>query len=539
MSRPAWIAIAASLALACSAAAEPTHAYRVTIRADTDGWPISPLIYGGNHDLDGFEFDTARRLGGNRLTAYNWETDASNAGKDYHHTSDGWLAHGKPTEWWRASIEIPAHGPARALRAFHDESLARGAFSLVTVPMAGYVAADGDGPVAAEEAAPSDRWARVTPRGGPLGVAGPDLSDGLVHVDQLIEYLVGRYGRADSGRGVNAYSLDNEPGLWHETHPRVVRRPITCHELIARSLETAATIKRGDPSAEVLGPALWGMSGFTHLKDAPDWPRLQADSGSEWFIDAYLDAFRRASEMAGEPLLDALDVHWYAGPATERHGGLEAVVNAPRSLYDATYIEPTWIGKHFARFLPLLPRLQRSIDERNPGVGIAISEYDWLRTDSIHGGLAQVDALGAFGAAGVDLAFYHHRDGSGSAVYVASAFRLYRDYDGAGGAFGDVGLPVERDDMSFGCAYASRDPDRGTIHLILSNRALEDDIVVEARLEGAPRPARAEVWRLEGGSPELKPGRTIEDLDARATRLRVPALSAMHVIFHPRSGATP
>ena len=52
--------------------------------------PISPYIYGTNQpDWQGHsKYLTLTRWGGNRITAYNWETNASNAGSDWQHQND-------------------------------------------------------------------------------------------------------------------------------------------------------------------------------------------------------------------------------------------------------------------------------------------------------------------------------------------------------------------------------------------------------------------------------------------------------------------
>src|SRR6478609_5525622 len=57
---------------------------------------ISPYIYGMNF-FNGSTLDnpvTLDRLGGNRWTGYNWETNASNAGTDYNNQSDNYLVGG-------------------------------------------------------------------------------------------------------------------------------------------------------------------------------------------------------------------------------------------------------------------------------------------------------------------------------------------------------------------------------------------------------------------------------------------------------------
>ena len=49
--------------------------------------PISPYIYGSNSTIPGVK-NTYFRSGGNRLSAYNWETNWSNAGSDYYYEND-------------------------------------------------------------------------------------------------------------------------------------------------------------------------------------------------------------------------------------------------------------------------------------------------------------------------------------------------------------------------------------------------------------------------------------------------------------------
>jgi hypothetical protein len=65
----------------------------VEVRTDADVRTISPLIYGTNGAPDiAKNRQGAVRAGGNRYTAYNWETNASNAGSDYQFQNDGLLS---------------------------------------------------------------------------------------------------------------------------------------------------------------------------------------------------------------------------------------------------------------------------------------------------------------------------------------------------------------------------------------------------------------------------------------------------------------
>ena len=66
-----------------------------TVDASANVHPISRLIYGINQTLGGpLENLTLTRFGGNRTTAYNWVTNASNAGKDYLYVNDGYFTGG-------------------------------------------------------------------------------------------------------------------------------------------------------------------------------------------------------------------------------------------------------------------------------------------------------------------------------------------------------------------------------------------------------------------------------------------------------------
>ena len=95
------------------------------VDATEPGHRISPYIYGTNfHTLGPQENIESHRYGGNRLTGYNWETNASNAGADWYHSSDGYLS---------SSVE-----PAKALMDFHEKSLEMGAsYTIVTLQAAG------------------------------------------------------------------------------------------------------------------------------------------------------------------------------------------------------------------------------------------------------------------------------------------------------------------------------------------------------------------------------------------------------------------
>lgn len=511
---------------------------RAEIRIDWDAprVPISPMIYGSNHDVEGHRVQAARRLGGNRLTTYNWEADASNAGKDFRHQNDRWLTENR---WWRGDQAVPAvepGTPAAAIHRFHEVSLQRGAWSLVTVPLAGFVAADAEGPVSKSQTAPSARWvATAADSGRP---SSPDGEDGFVYADQLVHHLVKRYGPATGDRGVDAYSLDNEPALWHKTHPRLHPEQVSVAELLKTSAATAAAIKRVDPEAEVFGPALWGITAYGSLSKAPDWPAVKRAGKHAWFIDAYLASMRQASEAAGVRLLDVLDVHWYTeAPKGREWQGLEASRSA-RALHDPEHVEPNWVGEHFGRFLPLLPRLQQSIDEHFPGTRIGITEYDWPMTGTVYGGLAQAGALGAFGRHGVHFAAYHHRTANKPDRYVGAAFELFCNADGSGHRFGETSLATDVRGDAEVRAWASLSEARGTLHLVLLHHGAtktQARLSLAARGAALTRPDQVEpqvrTLHFDGNSPKLRPLPQATRFEGGELVMTLPPTSATHLFL--------
>ena len=541
----AFVAGAAlTLAAACGGSGEPTtgsgqpvgsggsvvtgRPVVVTVAVDQDHAPISPYIYGTNQDA-GASFWTVRRDGGNRTTGYNWETNFSNAGSDYIHNSDLFSLSNAGLPASDASI------PGRAVTNTHDKSVAMGAGTIITLQLAGYVAADANGPVSVGETAPSARWVRVAPKKGAPFTVTPDKTDGVVYMDEQVNLFVQRYGGAAAAKGVRWYSLDNEPALWAYTHPRIHPQPVGAAELVNKSVALASAVKAVDPAAEILGPAEYGMSGFYDLQGAPDWPQVK--SGFAWYLDYYLDAMKKAEATSGKRLLDVLDAHWYPeargdhritdGDATSA-ADATARMQAPRSLWDASYHENSWIQQALPAFLPLLPRLKQSIAQYYPGTKLAITEYDYGARNTISGGIAQADVLGVFGREGVYLATIW---GIGATDQFALAgFQLYRDYDGRRGTFGSTNVRASSADVASLSAYASIDgSDSSVLHLILLNKSSEA-IAAKLQLSGGDY-SKGDVWGFDGTSARITARAGITSITGNAVDYSVSPLTALHLVL--------
>lgn len=349
------------------------------------------------------------------MTAYNWETNASNAGSDWKYSSDNNLSN--------------SSRPADCVQVLSAEGQKYDFdYKLTTLQLAGYVAADMNGTVTAEETAPSARWNKVELVKDAPFADTPDLTDGTVYMDEYVNYIIRTLGNSQSDTGIQGYSLDNEPALWGNTHSRIHPQPVTIAELTEKSVTMAAAVKKLDPNAEIFGPALYGYTAYDHLADdnaTNEWETLRDANGYHWYIDCYLDQMKQASEKSGVRLLDVLDIHYYSESARD---GAADRVQSVRTLYEKGFRENSWIGQWCQENVPILPTIQASIDKYYPGTKIGITEYNFGGDSDMSGAIAQAEALGCYADQGV---YYATLWGGGG--YIFSGMNLYTNYDGKGG----------------------------------------------------------------------------------------------------------
>ncbi|RYG49667.1 endoglucanase A [bacterium] len=405
---------------------------------------ISPYVYGTNDsDWRGRQrYQTLYRWGGNRTTAYNWENNASNAGSDYQHQNDSYLGGGeKPLE----AIYLQAKYP-----------LSYGAAVLITVPTIGYVAADknGGGDVSQTPNYLQTRFKVSRPFKGSALSSTPNLSDGYVNQDEFVYSVRKRFG----ANKTIFYALDNEPDLWQETHARIHPNNPTYEEIAVRSRDYAKAIKSGDPNGLVFGPVSYGWSGFQQLQNA-------SDANGRFFLDWYMARMKQESATAGKRLLDVLDLHWYpeargAGKRITQTGTepglIDARVQAPRSLWDPTYTEDSWIAQYATSGpIKLVPRMFDKISANYAGTKLAFTEWNFGGGDQIDGGVTVADVLGVFGREGVFAANYWELRDDESYAY--GGFDMFRNFDQKGAAFGDLSAKVTNANPVAISVYASKD----------------------------------------------------------------------------------
>jgi hypothetical protein len=277
-----------------------------------------------------------------------------------------------------------------------------------------------------------------------------------------VYHLVDRYGTAANG-GVRFYNLDNEPMLWDGTHRDVHPRPTSYDEMRDRTLEYAAAIKAADSTAQTLGPVEWGWTGYFYsaLDWAPggDWwnhPQDRLAHGNVPFVEWYLQQLRSYEQTHGQRILDYLDLHYYPqapGVALSPAGDANTQalrLRSTRGLWDPDYVDESWINEA----VKLIPRMKAWVNADYPGTLTAITEYNWGALDHINGALTQADVLGIFGREGLDLATLWGPPETNQPG--AFAFRMYRNYDNAGHAFGDISVQAMSGDSDQLAIFAAQ-----------------------------------------------------------------------------------
>ena len=506
-----------------------SHAEDVTFTIDAihDQHVIPASVYGVN-DL-GVAGATVHRHGGNRHTGLNWENNASNAGTDYLNSSDSYLG---------SNAGIGSSQTSGALlQAWLNADRAQGLKTIITLPIAGYAAADMNGTVSAGETAPSARWKQiVVTKSSPLSLS-PDKNDGVVYLDEMVNFLLTTYGTAAAG-GVTGYSLDNEPALWPSTHPRIHPNAPTYQELASRDIAAATMVTALDPTAEIFAPVGYGWNEHLNLQNAPDFSGYNNTYGT--FTNYFLAQMKSASDAAGRRLLHRYDLHWYPEargdhrivfePTTPSYGtnnDIDARLQAPRSLWDPSYVETSWITQYTTNGggIQLLPRLKSAVNQYFPGTGLALTEYNYGGTEHISGGVAQADVLGILGEFQTAGCFWPLTSDNG---YVNAAFKMYRNYDGSNSGFGSASLGATSSNNSIAGIHASRVADgKLTIVSINRSRTLSRSALVQLSLINGQSITNLKVYRLSAaGGAQIQPVANPPSFNPASFSDVLPAMSA-------------
>jgi hypothetical protein len=502
------VAFAAALLPAVPAAAD-SPGPALAVDAGADRHPISPDVYGMNGAAASLQTElglTADRWGGNSASRYNWQANTYNTGSD----------------WYYENI---VRAPGDTLDALVAGNLSRGTNTVVTVPMLGWVSKSSPSghPFACgfkvskygAQTGTDAQWDPdcgngVKAAGG--NVTGNDPADtsvaaGAPFVQSMVSHLVATHGSAANG-GVRTYELDNEPALWDDTHRDVHPGSVTYDELRSRSVATAQAVKAADPAAEVAGPGDWGWCAYFYSAadsgGCGDGPDRQAHGGTPaaaW----YLAQLKAASDTAGTRLLDVFDEHYYPqspGVALAAAGDANTQalrLRSTRSLWDGTYTDESWIGVDVgAPPIRLIPWMRDLVAANNPGTRTSVSEYNWGGLESVNGALAQADVLGIFGRERLDRALLWSPPSPSQPG--AFAFRMYRNYDGSGGRFGETSVRATSADQGALAVYGAQRTADGAVTVLVVNKTATD-LTSALALTGATYGPAAQQWSYSGADP--------------------------------------
>lgn len=464
---------------------------------------ISPLIYGIAFSARReYESDhqwkvnaTARRWGGNPTSRFNWELGSAwNTGSDYFFENVDYVKRSDFT--WATFLEVN-----------RDRRIS----TALTVPTIGWVARDTKSssfPVemfGPQEQVDSERGAgNGVSRSGKQLEAGNPTRTSVVAPPEFIARWIEAIKKLEAQRGqvVHQYILDNEPGLWHDTHRDVHPKPLTYDELLDRTIRYGTAIRKADPKAVIAGPAEWGWTGYLYsAADAQAGFSARPDRrahGDQPLIEWYLQKLAEHEKKTGVRVLDVLDLHYYPqakGLGVGTDGQTDRDTNAlrirsTRSLWDPRYSDESWVKEP----VMLIPRMHAWVDKFYPGLKLSIGEYNFGAERHMSGGLALAEALGRFGEQGVYSAFYWTYPPEGSPAF--HAFRAFRDYDGKGAVFQPMSMPTEapRDTSLF----ASRSADGSVVTMVLLNFSPTDGFDASVNLKGCEVPTAQRVFTYTG-----------------------------------------
>ncbi|MDR3714071.1 MAG: glycoside hydrolase family 44 protein [Puia sp.] len=472
------------ISLSAQGTPPPGKGPNLSIDAGSNRHVISPDIYGMN--FAGATLGAAlkipvQRWGGNSTTRYNWQTNVFNTGSD-------WYFENIPESTGGAV----ANGSASDL--FVQQNIGYGAQSIITVPLLGWTPRAGspaDHPYDCGyktskygDQMSTDPWDTDCGNGvlkNGHNVTGNNPLDTSTQIDssfvtQWIGHLTGKFGYGLGG-GVEFYELDNEPMLWNSTHRDVHPSPTTYDELLKRTLSIAPAIKSADGTAKTLGPVVWGWCAY--LYSALDGCSAGSDyqkHGNTYLVPWYLQQMQSYEKAHGIRILDYLDVHYY--PASDNVALSDDVDSATqalrlrstRSLWDPTYKDESWISQTQSGgvSVQLIPRMKQWVSANYPSTKLSISEYNWGALGNINGALAEADVLGIFGREGLDLATLWSPPGQTDPG--AFAFRMYRNYNGAGGAFGDINVQAASTNQDQVSVYAAQNSSNNALMIMAINK---------------------------------------------------------------------
>ena len=502
--------LAAALAIAPAARAQ-NPPVTVSVDANASQHPISPLIYGVHfadtatlQDLNA----TLNRYGGNSSGRYNWLQNVDNRGVDY----------------FFESIPYADHTAGELGDTFIATTKAAGAEPFLTMPMVGWVAktnASFDNlwsfSVAAygaqeDQDGDAGNGCAVAPDFYPCETGTPitfnDPNDASIPADAAfqqpwMQHVRNTWGPAASG-GLKYWGYDNEPSIWHTAYWDVHAAGAGMDEMRNKMFDYGDRLRTVDAGVQLLGPEEWGWDGYFYSGldqeqlalgncGGPDCPDRLAHGGQDYV--PYLLAQMKQHELStGKKVLDVLSLHFYPQGgefSSDVTPAMQLLRNrSTRGLWDPNYVNQSWIND----VVKLVPRMKAWVATYYPGLKVGLTEYNWGAENHINGATAQADVMGILGREGADMATRWVVPTAGTPVY--NAFKMYRNYNGAGGAFGGTSVAAAVPNPDEVAAFAARRAADGALTVMVINKVLSGNTPTTVNLAGFTAGPAAHVWQL-------------------------------------------
>ena len=539
-------ALVCAVSLALTTRALLAQTVIVTVDPTQDRAPISALIYGINYLTAPFGTVSSAtisdlnagfvRNGGNLATRYNWQLNVENHGRDFYFES--LAADGSPNVDQRASdlfIATVRNGGAEPTATIPTidwlSKLGAGGAKLASFSIAKY----GDQLGSDAQYFPDAGNGLLTATGRKIIVnAKSDASapNSLTLQMGFVDYL---QVHPVTYPPLRYFTMDNEPDLWADTHRDVVRpdngpadpsnEGDKSGASVGRLVNYARMVKQRAPGAIVLAPETSSWFGYLVSPFDRQYANNRADNGdpnaySTFPLDGDLGGGYRTVTAANPDgfylpwllgqlaavapvegrLVDYFTLHYYpdtvALNADVSPGTQTLRSQSTRSLWDPTYIDPSYIGTQ----IRLIPRMKEWISRNYPGTKTGITEFNWGADDHINGGTTLADVLGIFGREGLDLATVFPTPNA----FAAAGFKMFRNYNGAHATFGEtrVRLTPIPDPNNFGFYAAQRSAD-GRLTLMLINKGTSARNA-QVNLAVFVATGTAELWRLSGAGPAIQ-----------------------------------
>lgn len=567
-----------------------TQGPALSVDASANRHAISPDIYGINGytiAATSMVYDLrlpVTRWGGDATSQFNWQSETSNSGADWYFETGMTSLAGKSVTFEQFH-EMNLRGGAKSVGTIPIMGWVTSAnpaypcsFDLQKYPNQ----MTGTGPAPGGANPPDGSWTDpYHPQcGSGVDTSGKNIVNDPTDTDtavdpsfmqQWVAKEVGTYGTAAQG-GVAIWEMDNEPVWWSGGHRNIHPASSTFQEIAQDGLEYAAAVKAADPTAAVAGPVTggWGDLFFSDADFVSGWnSRSPIAGGEDWkywnnpvdrekngnidFAAYYLQQFAQYEQAHGQRLLDYFDVHGYM-PGTSVSGD-DAASNAKRlqgirSFWDPNFIlygnpifsvsdsdeyllnaNPQW---KTPQCVCLIPRMKQWIANNYPGTKMSITEYILGDEDKVNGGLAQADLLGVFGREGLDLATLWGSNAIQPTDPVAFAFKLYRNYDGQGGAFGETSVSAVSDNQDQLAIYAAQRSDSALTLMVINKTAGE--LSSNIALNNFQPDSTVQLWQYSAANQSAIVRLPDQSTTASGVGANFPAYSATLLIV-PEAGA--